>query len=83
MKKNKGLAGFKKTGLGKLHYTMSAWETENDMKDFARNGAHLKAMQNSAKLAAEIRTLSVELPEMPSWKEAKKLLSEKGKSIHF
>ena len=71
-------AGFKKKGFWTTHYTISLWNNESDMKAFASSGAHLKAMQQSAKIAKEIRTATVNYTEMPSWEVALKLL-ENGK----
>lgn len=42
---------FKKQGVWTLHYTMTLWENEEQLKKFARNGAHLKAIKDSAKIA--------------------------------
>lgn len=75
-------AGFKKKGFWTTHYTISLWKNETDMKAFASNGAHLKAMQKSASIAKEIRTATVNYTEIPSWDVAKKLL-ENGKVISY
>ena len=42
---------FKKQGVWTLHYTMTLWENEEQLKKFARSGAQLKAMKDSAKIA--------------------------------
>lgn len=82
-KRSPGFVKMKNTGWWRLHYTLSAWESEAAMKQFARNGAHLDAMKQSAKLSHEIRTHVFEATALPDWTEAKKLLAEKGKSIKF
>lgn len=82
-KKSPGFVKMKNTGWGKLHYTLSIWESEASMKAFARTGAHLEAMKQSAKLSHEIRTLTIESETIPDWKEVKRLLSEKGKVLRF
>lgn len=74
---------FKKTGVWTKHYTMTSWKNETDMQTFARSGAHLKAMQNSARIAKEIHTLTIDRETLPDWTEAKKLLEEKGKVIRY
>jgi hypothetical protein len=81
--KNTTYVAFKSRGFWKMHYTMSLWENMEAMKEFARNGAHLAAMKQSATIAQEIRTLTVELPSLPSWKEAKEMLLKKGKVLRF
>jgi heme-degrading monooxygenase HmoA len=75
-----GFRGMKKTGLGSLHYTMSAWDSEADMQRFSKSGAHLEAMRQSRSIGSEIQTYTYEADSFPSWKEAK-LLLEKGKRI--
>lgn len=74
---------FKSRGFWTMHYTMSLWETNEEMKEFARSGAHLEAMKKSATIAKEIRTLSVEVPSLPSWKEAKEMLLKEGRLLRF
>lgn len=80
--KGSGYVNFKKTGVGRKHYTMSLWKTEEEMRNFARSGAHLEAMRNSKKIAREIRTLTIDAESLPEWTTAKQLL-ENGKVIRF
>ncbi len=82
-KTQKGFIKMKNTGFGYMHYTLSAWETEEDVKNFAKSGAHLQAMKESAAIATQIATYTYEADKMPDWKEAKKLLKEKGKVLKF
>lgn len=82
-KGQKGFVTMKNTGFGYLHYTLSAWESEADLKEFAKTGAHLVAMKKSKEIANEISTYTFESSQLPSWKEAKSLLSEKGKTLKF
>ena len=65
---------FKKKGLWTKHYTMTLWNTEEEIKEFARSGAHKEAMKLSASLAKEIRSVTIEAHRMPNWKEALELL---------
>lgn len=74
--------GFQKRGFWTTHYTMTLWENEAELKAFAKSGAHLEAMKKSAEMAKEIRTYTYDSDQLPSWKEAFKLL-EKGKVIRF
>lgn len=64
------------------HYTMTLWESEQDLKLFASSGAHLDAMKSSKEIAREIRTITIDADKLPNWKEAEKLL-EKGTSVKF
>ena len=65
---------FKKRGFWTTHYTMTLWKNEQELKDFAKSGAHLEAMKKSKELAKEIRTFTYDTETLPSWAEAKKLL---------
>jgi heme-degrading monooxygenase HmoA len=73
---------FKKRGVWTKHYTMTLWKSEEDLKTFAKSGAHLEAMKRSKEIAKEIRTITIDANELPSWAEAKMLL-EKGKVIRY
>ena len=73
---------FKKRGLWTKHYTMTLWNTEDELKAFAKSGAHLEAMKRSASIAKEIRTRTLDMDHLPDWKTAIKLL-ENGKVIRF
>lgn len=66
---------FKKRGFWTKHYTMTLWNNENDLKEFARSGAHLDAMKKSKNIAKEIRTITIDAETLPSWDEAIKLLA--------
>jgi hypothetical protein len=68
--------GFKNRGFWTKHYTMTLWENESDLKEFARSGAHLEAMKTSKKIAKEIRIVTVDAETLISWKEAKIFLEE-------
>lgn len=68
-------------GFGYLHYTLSVWETEEDLRHFAREGAHLSAMKKSSALATEVRTYTYLSDTWPGWKEAKVRLLEKGRVL--
>jgi hypothetical protein len=65
---------FKKRGIWSKHYTMTLWNNESDLKEFAKSGAHLEAMKKSKQIAKEIRTITIDADTLPSWDEAKKLL---------
>ena len=82
-KTEKGFIAMKNTGFGLLHYTLSCWQTEEDLKHFAHSGQHKEAMKSSARLAIEIRTYSYEAATLPDWSTAKNLLLEKGKLLQF
>lgn len=67
---------FKKQGFWTKHYTMTLWNSEEELKDFAKSGAHLDAMKESSKIAKEIRTLTIDADSLPNWKDAKQMLTE-------
>ncbi|MFN0204651.1 MAG: DUF3291 domain-containing protein [Bacteroidia bacterium] len=83
MQQQKGFIRMKNTGLGYMHYTLSAWESEADMKAFMRSGAHAEAMKESANIATELATYTYEGDTLPEWKEAKQVIAEKGKVLRF
>ena len=74
--KNTNCIAYKKSGFWKKYYTMTLWQNEEDMRTFTRSGAHLQAMKISQSMAKKIETLTFEANELPSWKYAKKVLSE-------
>lgn len=82
-RKQSGFIRFKNTGWGYMHYTLTTWESITSMQQFARSGAHVKAMKASKELGTEIRTYTYESDAMPAWPEAKKLLHERGKVLTF
>lgn len=65
---------FKKKGKWTKHYTMTLWNNESELKEFAKSGAHLEAMKKSKDIAKEIRTITYETETLPSWEEAVKIL---------
>lgn len=73
---------FKKQGFWTKHYTMTLWNSEQEIKEFAASGAHLEAMKESRKIAKEIKTITIDADSLPSWKEAKELL-KKGKILAY
>ena len=75
--------GYKFHGFWTKHYTMTSWNSKEDMKAFARSGAHLKAMKKSAFISKEIRILTIEAPAMPKWREAKEMLFKEGRILNF
>ena len=58
---------------GRVWYTMTLWENENDINDFYRNGTHLAAMKQSAKFSSKIESRRIQNEDLIPWKEAKKL----------
>lgn len=82
-KTRKGFTEMKNTGFVYLHYTLSAWETEADAKNFPHSAAHLKAMKDGQNLAAEIRIYIFRHDQIPEWNEVKKLVRENGRIISF
>lgn len=81
LKQQQGFIQLKNTGFGYLHFTMSAWGSEEDIKRFYREGAHLAAMKQASVIATETRTFTYQAKDLPNWKEAKRLLIENGKIL--
>ena len=78
-----GFIKMKNSGFGKLHFPLTQWKTEEDLKRFARSGNHLNAIKVSAKLATEIKTYTYSPDSFPSWSEAKAQLNKNGKVLEF
>lgn len=74
---------YKAQGFWTKHYTMTLWESIENLKSFAKSGAHLDAMKRSAAISKEIRTLTAGASALPSWKEAKVMLFKDGKMLRF
>jgi len=74
--------GLKNKGMWTTHYTMTLWNSENEIKEFAKSGAHLEAMKKSSQIAKEIRTITIDADSLPDWKETKRILKS-GKVLKF
>lgn len=81
--KGSAVVKFKSRGFWTTHYTMTLWNNEEEMREFAYQGAHMDAMKKSKKFAKIIRTLTLPQGEMPAWTEAKVLLKEKGRELRY
>lgn len=57
----------------KTWYTMSVWETENDLHEFYRNGTHLEAMKAARGLANKLESRRIQGEDFISWGKVKKL----------
>lgn len=73
----------KTTGIWTKHYTMTLWKTEEDLKNFAMQGAHLEAMRKGGLIAKEIKVLTYEADKLPDWKTAKQQLQAQGRSYTY
>jgi hypothetical protein len=82
-KSEPGFVKMKNTGSGYTHYTLTAWESEADLKRFSRTGAHLDGIKQGKSLAREIRIFTFPSDSIPDWKEAKRLVAEKGRVISY
>jgi hypothetical protein len=74
---------FKTYGWWRLHYTMSLWRNEKEMRNFSLGNQHLYAMRNARSVAKEVRTLRLDTDHMPGWAEARALLKVRGKVLRF
>lgn len=66
---------YKATGSwnGRVWYTMTLWENEQEINDFYRNGIHLEAMKQSRKFSSKIQSRREQNEDLMRWKDAKKL----------
>lgn len=81
--KQPGFVKLKNRGFGYLHYTLTAWESEEALKNFAHSGKHKEAMKQSKSLSTEIRIYTYQSDQFPNWDEAKSLLEKEGKVMTF
>ncbi len=81
--REKGFLILKNTGFGMMHYTLSAWENEEDVERFYKQGAHLQAMKQAKAIASETTTFTYQTDRFPDWQEAKKLLKENGRVLRW
>ena len=67
--------GYKVTGHWnlKVWYTMTLWESENEIDAFYRKGKHLEAMKQSKKFSSKIQFKRINQVDLISWKNAKNL----------
>ena len=72
----------KTRGFWKVHYTMTLWENESQIRNFVKSDAHLKAMKTAKNLAKEMQVISYQDNELPTWKIAKEKLKE-GKLLKY
>ncbi|MGV3598829.1 MAG: DUF3291 domain-containing protein [Bacteroidota bacterium] len=81
--KNTPCVDKKTNGVWTKHYTMTLWKTEEDLKTFAKQGAHLEAMRKSGLIAKQIRILTYQADKLPDWKTAKQKLLTEGRVYNF
>jgi hypothetical protein len=81
--KNQNCLLLKSTGLWTDYYTLTNWKSMDELKKFVRSENHLQAIKKSSTIAKEILTISFETNSAISWREAKKLVTEKGKLISY
>ena len=74
---------FKKKGFWTKHFTMTLWRNEEDMRAFTYNSAHLEAIKKSGLIAKEIKTLTIEVNDLPNWEDAQILLKSKGQTYYY
>ena len=82
-KSEKGFIKMKNTGFGYEHFTLSVWQSEADLKRFARSGEHSAAMKHTRELASEVRTYTYTSDIIQEWKNVKKLIKKKAKVLKF
>lgn len=83
LKADPACKAYKTTGVWTMHYTMSLWQDEKSLKEFARKGEHLHGMKNGHSIAKEIVTYTFAAEQLPDWATAKELLKTKGRFINY
>ncbi|KGX90773.1 hypothetical protein [Pontibacillus marinus] len=77
-KKAEGLkfSSFNKEGWD-TYWTLTVWESKEDMIFFRNNGNHLKAMKTSRTIADKLEYINCERETIPTWNECKDKLYKK------
>ncbi len=66
-----------KADFWKLRFwTLTAWESEEAMLTYIRQGAHLQAMKRSRSLAKEMKATRYPATKIPTWSEAMAKVAE-------
>lgn len=73
---------FRKKGFWTKHYTMTLWQSEEGLREFAHSGEHLKAMKMAGTIAREVRTVALSVDEFPKWDRAIGLLEGRSATSH-
>lgn len=63
-----------------VHHTLTAWESEDAMRAYARSGAHLVAMRAFDAIAMG-ETVTYDAERVPSWDEALAAWRERGTPV--
>ena len=82
-KQSNGFIRMLNKGIWTDHYTLSAWQTMDDVKTFAQSGEHHTAMKQSKSISNQIITYTYTTEIFPDWKSAKALMHEHGKVLNF
>lgn len=73
-----GCLSYSSSGLWLNHYTLTVWRSEEDMKRFIHTKEHKEALANTRRMASSVKFYKAVMDRKPSWREAKKLIHEKG-----
>ncbi len=52
------------------YWTLTAWDTKQDMLNYLKQPAHIKAIKISSKIASGLNSYGYETTDLPTWKEA-------------
>jgi hypothetical protein len=76
--------GWKSTGFGREHFTMTLWEDPAEIKNFMKaDGAHRRAMGWTKKLATHVKVYTYPADAFPTWRAAKQMLRKSGRVISY
>ncbi len=63
-----------------VHHTRSLWRDQQAMKNYLRNGAHLRAMQQFNRIATG-KTLGYAADALPEWDDLHQMWLERGREV--
>lgn len=61
-------------------FTITHWNSKEAMQQFMSNGAHKSAMRQWSLYASEVKAYGYETNDPPTWKEARLMIANKGRT---
>ena len=75
-----GLISAKARKIGRVHHTLTLWDSQAAMRAYLVTGAHLGAMKAFHRLATG-RTIGFECETPPTWEEVHEIWATKSKIV--
>jgi len=66
--------------IGRVHHTLTVWESRKDMIQYLRQGSHADAMKVFDQIATG-KVYGYETDQIPTWDEAREIWDAKGRVV--